>query len=356
MFGRIIDAISDKSEPVADPGAVGRPRHVQHRRLCAGRARRRPAGACAPRRRAVRILRARHLHAALLASPARHVERAAHAAARRRDALFCLWLEFMRQHLTTAVALVLLVPTAMSLDVRMSVVLLLLGVAYVAIGRLVMHKTKRRPGVGREALPHVFSPCHATRQQRHGAAELQPHRPGDGGAAGPCARTADPAQYPVLDWWALASALHRLASTISMMVVLLIGAYLVTHGELRIGDIVAFTGFASLLISRLDQISPSSTRCSKPAPGWRISTASKRFRPRAEEPAGAARARPTSPATSASRTSASQFPNSGQGVRDISFEVLGRADRRDRRPDRRRQDHAHQSPAAGPRTRSTAAS
>ena len=29
------------------------------------------------------------------------------------------------------------------------------------------------------------------------------------------------AQYPVLDWWALASALHRLASTISMMVVLI---------------------------------------------------------------------------------------------------------------------------------------
>ena len=59
----------------------------------------------------------------------------------------------------------------------------------------------------------------------------------------------------MLDWWALACALHRLASTISMMAVLLIGAYLVTYGELRIGDIVAFTGFAALLISRLDQIS-----------------------------------------------------------------------------------------------------
>ena len=63
------------------------------------------------------------------------------------------------------------------------------------------------------------------------------------------------AQNPVLDWWALASALHRLASTISMMVVLLIGALLVSRGELRIGDIIAFTGFASLLIARLDQIS-----------------------------------------------------------------------------------------------------
>ena len=62
------------------------------------------------------------------------------------------------------------------------------------------------------------------------------------------------AQYPVLDWWALASALQRLSSTISMMVVLIIGALLVSRGELRIGDVVAFIGFATLLISRLDQV------------------------------------------------------------------------------------------------------
>jgi len=40
-----------------------------------------------------------------------------------------------------------------------------------------------------------------------------------------------------------------------MMVVLLIGAYLVTHGQLRIGDVIAFTGFATLRLSRLDQMS-----------------------------------------------------------------------------------------------------
>ena len=39
------------------------------------------------------------------------------------EALFGLWLEFMRQHLTTAVALVLLVPAAISLDLRLSLVL-----------------------------------------------------------------------------------------------------------------------------------------------------------------------------------------------------------------------------------------
>ena len=64
----------------------------------------------------------------------------------------------MRQHLSTAVALVLLVPTAISLDLRMSMVLLVLGVLYVAIGRLVMRKTKRRPGKRSNATTTRSSP------------------------------------------------------------------------------------------------------------------------------------------------------------------------------------------------------
>jgi ATP-binding cassette subfamily B protein len=58
----------------------------------------------------------------------------------------------------------------------------------------------------------------------------------------------------VLNWWAFAAAMHRLSSTISMGVVLAIGALLVDRGELRIGEVIAFTGFAGLLISRLDQV------------------------------------------------------------------------------------------------------
>ncbi|MGO8550212.1 hypothetical protein ACC732_37160, partial [Rhizobium ruizarguesonis] len=39
------------------------------------------------------------------------------------------------------------------------------------------------------------------------------------------------AQYPVLDWWAIASALNRMSSTIAMMVVLIIGTMLVQAGQ-----------------------------------------------------------------------------------------------------------------------------
>jgi ATP-binding cassette subfamily B protein len=124
----------------------------------------------------------------------------------------------------------------------------------------------------------------------------------------------------VLDWWALASALNRLASTISMMVVLLIGALLVSRGELRIGDIVAFTGFATLLISRLDQIS-----------GFANQIFEARARLEAFYEIEAASAHAVEPEGTEDLEDVRGhvrfegvdfiFPDSGEGVEDISFEV-----------------------------------
>ena len=177
-----------------------------------------------------------------------------HTLLRAVDTLFGLWLEFMRQHLTTAVSLILLVPTAIALDWRLSVVLFALGVAYVAIGRFVMRRTEQNQksveqhhhrvfahvsdSVGNVALLQSYNRVQQETQELRNYVD----------------RLLS-AQYPVLDWWALASAMHRVASTLSMMVVIVIGALLVSWGELKVGEIVAFTGFASLLISRLDQIS-----------------------------------------------------------------------------------------------------
>lgn len=183
----------------------------------------------------------------------RGTSNALHTLLRAVDALFGLWLEFMRLHLSTAVALVLLIPTALSLDLRMSMVLLVLGCFYVAIDRVVMRRTKEGQASVEKHYHRVFA--HVSDSVSN-VSVLQSYNriAEETKALEQYTRDLLKAQFPVLDWWALASALHRLASTISMMVVLLIGAVLVTRGELRIGDIVAFTGFATLLISRLDQI------------------------------------------------------------------------------------------------------
>ena len=128
------------------------------------------------------------------------------------------------------------------------------------------------------------------------------------------------AQYPVLDWWALANALHRLSSTISMMVVLLIGSYLVMHGQLRIGDVIAFTGFATLLIARLDQMSAFANQISEARAKLEEFYRLEDSAADAAEPDGL---RDLVNVTGHVRFENVnfEFANSGQGVNDVSFEV-----------------------------------
>ncbi|RUM96137.1 glucan ABC transporter ATP-binding protein/ permease [Pseudaminobacter arsenicus] len=249
----------------------------------------------------------------------RGTSNALHTMLRAVETLFSLWLEFMRQHLTTAVALILLVPTAISLDLRMSAVLLALGALYLLIGRVVMHKTKDGQARVEKHYHDVFS--HVTDSVNNVAVLQSYNRIGEETRKLQAhVRDLIQAQYPVLDWWALASALHRLASTISMMVVLMIGAWLVSRGELRIGDIVAFTGFASLLISRLDQISNFANQIfdarAKLEAFYELedSVADRNEAPdlrELENVTGHIRFEDVS----------FEFPNSGQGVQNISFEV-----------------------------------
>jgi ATP-binding cassette subfamily B protein len=319
MFGRIIDAISDKREVVstlaiwASLGAFNIIAYVLVARGADRLAHARRAGVlCESFERVIAMPLSWHHQ--------RGTSHALHTLLRAVETLFSLWLEFMRNHLTTAVALVLLVPTAISLDLRMSAVLLMLGVLYVAIGRLVMHKTKEGQARVEKHYHDVFS--HVTDSVSNVAVLQSYNRVAqETEALQNYVRELIQVQYPVLDWWALAAAMHRLASTISMMVVLLIGAWLVSRGELRIGDIVAFTGFASLLISRLDQVSAFANQIfdarAKLEEFYRLEDAAADRM----EPAGL---RELANVTGHVRFEdvRFEFPNSGQGVHDVSFEVL----------------------------------
>ncbi|MEI9413920.1 glucan ABC transporter ATP-binding protein/ permease [Mesorhizobium sp. Cs1321R2N1] len=242
-----------------------------------------------------------------------------HTLLRAVETLFSLWLEFMRVHLSTAIALVLLVPTALAMDVRMSIVLLGLGVLYVGIGRIVMRRTKAGQTAVERHYHAVFA--HVTDSVSNVAVLQSYNRIGHETAAlKRYVKGLLDAQNPVLDWWAIANALNRLSSTISMMIVLSIGAYLVTRGQLRVGDVVAFTGFAGMLIARLDQMSAFTTQISearaKLEDFYRL------------EDSAADTAEPDGLRDLANVTGhvrfedvSFEFANSGQGVSDVSFEV-----------------------------------
>ncbi|HVK92672.1 MAG TPA: glucan ABC transporter ATP-binding protein/ permease [Mycoplana sp.] len=247
----------------------------------------------------------------------RGTSNALHTLLRACETLFGLWLEFMRTHLATAVALVLLVPTAFAMDYRLSLVLLVLGAAYVVIGKVVMNKTREgqasvenhyhtvfshvSDAISNVSVVHSYNRIEAeTKQLKQFAQQLIN------------------AQYPVLDWWALASALNRIASTISMMTILVIGTILVQRGELRVGDVIAFIGFAGLLIGRLDQMKAFATQIfearAKLEDFFTLEDAVKDR----EEPAGAGELTDVRGKVEF-RNISFDFANATQGVRDISF-------------------------------------
>ena len=318
LFGRIIDAISDKRDVIPTLTfwvGLGMFNIVAFVLVARG------ADRLAHERRASVLTESfeRVITMPLSWHHQRGTSHALHTLLRAVEALFSLWLEFMRQHLSTAVALLLLVPTSISLDLRMSAVLLCLGVLYVAIGRLVMRKTKDGQMSVERHYHRVFS--HVS-DSIGNVSVLQSYNriSQETKTLQEYTQQLIKAQYPVLDWWAIASALHRLASTISMMVVLLIGALLVTHGQLRIGDIVAFTGFAALLISRLDQITAFVNQVFEARSKLEDFYALEAAWAVGREPEGL---RELASATGHVRFEnvGFTFPNCGHGVSNVSFEV-----------------------------------
>ncbi|MGX9178622.1 glucan ABC transporter ATP-binding protein/ permease [Mesorhizobium sp. BHbdii] len=318
MFGRVIDAISDGGSvfsTLAVWAGIGVFNVVAFVLVARGADRfahaRRSEVLCQSFERVITMPLAWHHQ--------RGTSNSLHTLLRAVETLFSLWLEFMRQHLATVVALVLLVPTALSMDIRMSMVLLALGALYVGIGRLVMRRTREGQASVERHFHQVFA--HVSDSVSNVAVLQSYNRIGhETDALKRYVKNLLDAQYPVLDWWALANALHRLSSTISMMVVLLIGSYLVMHGQLRIGDVIAFTGFATLLIARLDQMSAFANQISEARAKLEEFFRLEDSAADAAEPDGL---RDLGNVTGHVRFEnvSFEFANSGQGVNDVSFEV-----------------------------------
>ena len=59
------------------------------------------------------------------------------------------------------------------------------------------------------------------------------------------------AQIPVLSWWAVIYMLTRASTTIAILLIITIGAYLNFQGKATVGEIVTFMSFSGLLIDKL---------------------------------------------------------------------------------------------------------
>jgi glucan exporter ATP-binding protein len=170
------------------------------------------------------------------------------------DALFALWLTFLREHLTAIVSIALLIPTAIVIDARLTIILLVLAIVYTIVNLVVVRRTESGQSNVERYHQDVFGRVgdvigNVTIVQSY--ARLRDEQ----SALRELMQQLLSAQYPVLTWWAMLTVFTRAAATISMVAVFGVGALLASRGEVTVGEIVSFVGFANLLIGKLDQLS-----------------------------------------------------------------------------------------------------
>lgn len=184
---------------------------------------------------------------------------------RGTNELFWVWLGVMREQMTALTGVLLLIPTAISIDGRMTAILATLAVVYTALNLYVVRRTRtdqekvetyHSDVTGR--VVDVLGNVTVVQSYTRLGAESQALKAVMGNLLS--------AQYPVLTWWGILTILQRAAATIAMVSIFAIGALLASRGQLTVGEIVSFVAFANLLIGKLDQISGFFVRVQQAAP------------------------------------------------------------------------------------------
>ena len=181
------------------------------------------------------------------------------------DALFGLWLTFMREHLAAVVSIGFLIPTAIAMQPKLAAILGILAVIYAVANVIVVNRTIGGQNAVEQHSQNVFGRVgdvlgNVTVVQSYARlnAETTALRVLMGQLLS--------AQYPVLTWWAILTVLTRASATITMVAVFAVGALLAKEGSVTVGAIVSFVGFATLLIGKLDQLSSFVARIFNQAP------------------------------------------------------------------------------------------
>jgi ATP-binding cassette subfamily B protein len=166
--------------------------------------------------------------------------------------LFGLWLGFFREHLATLLAIVVMVPLALKMNWKLALLMIALMVSFAVFNSIAMRRTLKAQGEVEE-LHHeiteragdVFGNVLVVQSFTRLSAEVNAIRD--------MMKKVLAAQYPVLRGWAWLTVANRASSTLTVVAIFALGASLNGKGEVSVGGIVSFVGFAMMLIGRLEQ-------------------------------------------------------------------------------------------------------
>lgn len=181
------------------------------------------------------------------------------------DALFWNWLSFLREQFVALIGILVLIPTAIYMNATMAMILGALAFVYVAANVLVAQKTSTGQAAVEQYHNNVYGRVgdvlgNVTVVQSYArfTSEVEAMRS--------IVAELLTAQYPVLTWWGMLTVLTRTAATIAVVAIYAIGAVLVGGGKITVGEIVAFVGFAAIMIGKLDLLSGFAVRIFQYAP------------------------------------------------------------------------------------------
>lgn len=197
-----------------------------------------------------------------------HSGRAMKVMVQGTDTLWWLWLSFFRDNLAALVSLIVLIPVALYINWRLAWVLIVLCVIFALLTHFILNRTQLLQGqveshhsdlaerasdtLGNVALVQSFA------RVKHEVESLK----------GISQRVLS-AQLPVLSWWAVMTMLTRSATTLTILCIVVLGAWLFTLDLISVGEIVTFIALASLVIGKLEQVVSFINRLAMDAPKLR---------------------------------------------------------------------------------------
>jgi len=168
------------------------------------------------------------------------------------DSLWWLWLGFFREHLAAFVSLLVLLPLSLVLNWRLALLLIALCVVFAGLTALVLRKAE----AGQSAVERHYGDLAERASDALGnVALVQSYSRVEAEVSGlqNVVSKLLGAQMPVLSWWAICAVLTRASTTLTVLSIFVVGIWLNIHGQTSVGQIVTFTSFAGLLITRLEQ-------------------------------------------------------------------------------------------------------
>ncbi len=167
--------------------------------------------------------------------------------------LFHLWLAFFRSHLSTLIALLVMVPLSLWVNWKLALLMMVLMCAFTLFNTLVIRRTGQAQRSVEQLNQEIsqragdlFGNVMVVQSFARVLAEVAALRS--------LATQVLTTQYPVLRGWAWVSVANRAASTLTVVGLFALGVQLHGRGEISVGGIVSFVGFALMMIGRMEQL------------------------------------------------------------------------------------------------------